>query len=253
MSQFNILLNAIEEEIQKDISQKDTLQELEHKYELKLIPLKLYINTLSACNPGDLASKHHAADYSPFEHIGDILSNYTTMLSFQSCKQGQQERLVTKLSEDCFFLTLGVRYFNVIEKCFKRNGGDVIKVQMVGKDQLEGVIMTPKEIGSVLGLKKVDYQVYLLALLKLVDVIVDYTSSTVIRLSIGSTSPRDYTIATINSEIVSNLQKGFQLLDLKNDILRKKFDGLKYNSQRLNKIVYDLSLRSLITVKGEVL
>lgn len=75
-----------------------------------------------------------------------------------------------------------------------------------------------------------------------------------INQSIGSAnvaSP-NYTIGLINLQIVSKIQNGFLLLDLKNDILRKKYDSLKYSSQRLNKIVYDLSLRNLITTSANV-
>ena len=114
--------------------------------------------------------------------------------------------------------------------------------------------MTPTEIAEILRLDKIDYQAYLLALLRLVDTIVEYTTTTVINESVASTGSKssNYSIAIINLKIVSKLQNGFQLLDLKNDVLRKRYDSLKYNSQRLNKIVYDLSLRNLITTKGEV-
>lgn len=125
---------------------------------------------------------------------------------------------------------------------------------MVTTPQDVGVIMTPTEIAEILRLDKIDYQAYLLALLRLVDTIVEYTTTTVINESVASTGSKssNYSIAIINLKIVSKLQNGFQLLDLKNDVLRKRYDSLKYNSQRLNKIVYDLSLRNLITTKGEV-
>lgn len=105
-----------------------------------------------------------------------------------------------------------------------------------------------------MGIRDVNYQLYLIALLKLIDVVVEYTTTTVINQSIGSTTSQspNYSIGIINLKIVSKIQNGFLLLDLKNDILRKRYDSLKYNSQRLNKIVYDLSLRNLVTTKAEV-
>lgn len=105
-----------------------------------------------------------------------------------------------------------------------------------------------------MGIRDVNYQLYLIALLKLIDVVVEYTTTTVINQSIGSTRSQspNYSIGIINLKIVSKIQNGFLLLDLKNDILRKRYDSLKYNSQRLNKIVYDLSLRNLVTAEAEV-
>ena len=49
---------------------------------------------------------------------------------------------------------------------------------------------------------------------------------------------------------------GFQILNLKNDILRRRSDGLKYRVKDVEDVVYDLSLRNLVpknsaTVKSE--
>ena len=37
----------------------------------------------------------------------------------------------------------------------------------------------------------------------------------------------------------------FRLLNLKNDGLRKKFDGIKYDLKKVEEVVYDLSIRGL--------
>ena len=36
-----------------------------------------------------------------------------------------------------------------------------------------------------------------------------------------------------------------RLLNLKNDNLRKKFDGIKYDLKKVEEVVYDLSIRGL--------
>eukprot|EP00051_Salpingoeca_urceolata_P032210 m.14671 g.14671 ORF g.14671 m.14671 type:complete len:238 (+) comp4872_c0_seq1:622-1335(+) len=45
---------------------------------------------------------------------------------------------------------------------------------------------------------------------------------------------------------VSELYSGFRLLNLKNDGLRRRFDGLKYDIKALETTVYDLSIRGLL-------
>ena len=45
---------------------------------------------------------------------------------------------------------------------------------------------------------------------------------------------------------------GFQILNLKNDSLRRRSDGLKYKVKDVEDVVYDLSLRNLIPNKTEV-
>ncbi|KAJ3103097.1 hypothetical protein HDU97_010377 [Phlyctochytrium planicorne] len=46
-------------------------------------------------------------------------------------------------------------------------------------------------------------------------------------------------------KFLSEMYSSFQLLNLKNDNLRKRFDGLKYEVKRVEEIVYDITLRGL--------
>ena len=44
---------------------------------------------------------------------------------------------------------------------------------------------------------------------------------------------------------VAEPDAGFRLLNLKNDYLGKKFDGLKYDLKKIEEVVYDLTIRGL--------
>jgi len=44
---------------------------------------------------------------------------------------------------------------------------------------------------------------------------------------------------------MNDINSGFRLLNLKNDMLRKKFDSLKYDMKKVEEVVYDLSIRGL--------
>ena len=48
------------------------------------------------------------------------------------------------------------------------------------------------------------------------------------------------------SGFIKDLHAGFQVLNLKNDILRKRVDSIKYAVKKVEDVVYDLSLRNLI-------
>lgn len=54
------------------------------------------------------------------------------------------------------------------------------------------------------------------------------------------------------SRFVSDINAGFRLLNLKNDGLRKRFDGLKYDVKKIEEIVYDLSIRGLTPTAAAV-
>ena len=47
------------------------------------------------------------------------------------------------------------------------------------------------------------------------------------------------------SAFLQELNAGFRLLNLKNDSLRKRFDGLKYDIKKVEEVVYDISIRGL--------
>lgn len=42
---------------------------------------------------------------------------------------------------------------------------------------------------------------------------------------------------------------GFRLLNLRNDALRRRFDGMKYDVKRISEVVYDLTIRGLVKVE----
>ncbi|CAM0136538.1 unnamed protein product [Umbelopsis sp. WA50703] len=69
------------------------------------------------------------------------------------------------------------------------------------------------------------------------------------RLAVNSVTNGDYERPRKISNFVKELMSGFQLLNLKNDSLRKRFDGIKYDLKRIEEVVYDVSLRGLINEK----
>jgi hypothetical protein len=48
------------------------------------------------------------------------------------------------------------------------------------------------------------------------------------------------------SSFVMMIMGGFQTLNLKNDRLRGRYDGIKYNLKRIEQVVYDLKIRGLV-------
>lgn len=69
------------------------------------------------------------------------------------------------------------------------------------------------------------------------------------RLAINSVTLGDYQRPLQISQFVKDLHAGFQILNLKNDSLRRRSDSIKYNVKKIEDIVYDLSLRNLVPKK----
>ena len=65
------------------------------------------------------------------------------------------------------------------------------------------------------------------------------------RLAVNSVILGDFSRPYAISNFISELGAGFRLLNLKNDALRRRFDGLKYDVKKVEEVVYDISIRGL--------
>ncbi|KAL2052239.1 hypothetical protein ABVK25_007398 [Lepraria finkii] len=111
----------------------------------------------------------------------------------------------------------------------------------------EGMLYPIEEIGRLLGipvmLKETDafhltIEEYLLSLILLIDELA--------RLAVNSVTLGDYQVPLQISQFVKDLHAGFQILNLKNDTLRRRSDSIKYSVKKIEDVVYDLSLRNLV-------
>ncbi|KAF2011446.1 translin [Aaosphaeria arxii CBS 175.79] len=114
-----------------------------------------------------------------------------------------------------------------------------------------GRLLTIEEVGQILNipvnLKDRDsfhltIEEYLHALVSLVEELS--------RLARNSVTLGDYERPLLINQFVKDLLAGFQILNLKNDSLRRRSDGLKYKVKEVEDVVYDISLRNLVPAKG---
>lgn len=108
-----------------------------------------------------------------------------------------------------------------------------------------GFLVSRDTAAEILGLKSsssdgfhLDLEMYLMGILQM--------SNDLSRFAINSVTLGDYSRVLMLQNFISDLSSGFRLLNLKNDALRKRFDGLKYDVKKIEEIVYDLSIRGLL-------
>ncbi|XP_078035726.1 translin isoform X2 [Augochlora pura] len=106
------------------------------------------------------------------------------------------------------------------------------------------VLVTKEAVAEMLGIKNskedgfhLDLENFLMGLLQL--------AAELSRFAVNSVTNGDYNRPIEIARFVNELNAGFRLLNLKNDILRKRFDGLKYSVRKVEEVVYDLSIRGL--------
>ncbi|XP_032669332.1 translin [Odontomachus brunneus] len=106
------------------------------------------------------------------------------------------------------------------------------------------ILVTKETVAEILGVKNnreegfhLDLEDYLLGLLQL--------SAELSRFAVNSVTGGDYNRPIEIAQFLNELNAGFRLLNLKNDMLRKRFDCLKYDVKRTEEVVYDLTIRGL--------
>lgn len=53
------------------------------------------------------------------------------------------------------------------------------------------------------------------------------------------------------AQFVKEVHAGFQILNLKNDSLRRRSDGIKYQVKKVEEIMFELSIRELVPKDGK--
>ncbi|XP_056389691.1 translin isoform X2 [Hyla sarda] len=149
--------------------------------------------------------------------------------------RAQMATLATKFPADQYY-----RYHDQWRFVLQRLVFQAAFLVYLEKEQL----VTRDAVAEILGIESerekgfhLDIEDYLSGVLNL--------ASELSRLAVNSVTAGDYTRPLRISAFINELDFGFRLLNLKNDSLRKRYDGLKYDVKKIEEVVYDLSIRGL--------
>jgi predicted translin family RNA/ssDNA-binding protein len=65
------------------------------------------------------------------------------------------------------------------------------------------------------------------------------------RMCVNAVTSGNYQLPPLVQRFVADLYAAFQLLNLRNDALRKRFDGIKYELTAIEQVIYDISVHRL--------
>ncbi|GAB4836432.1 hypothetical protein Ancab_001344 [Ancistrocladus abbreviatus] len=105
-----------------------------------------------------------------------------------------------------------------------------------------GRLLTNSEVEEKLGLDPskfgLDVEDYLIG--------VCFMSNELPHYVVNQVAAGDYNCPTKVLRFLTDLYEAFRMLNLRNDVLRKKFDGMKYDLRRVNEVYYDVKIRGLM-------
>ncbi|RVW30173.1 Translin [Vitis vinifera] len=79
-----------------------------------------------------------------------------------------------------------------------------------------------------------------------------FMSNELPRYVVNQVTAGDYDCPRKVLKFLTDLHAAFRMLNLRNDFLRKKFDGMKYDLRRVEEVYYDVKIRGLADKAEEV-
>lgn len=122
-----------------------------------------------------------------------------------------------------------------------------------------GHLLQKEQAAEVLGMNAVPHDRMMLATDEYLHGLISMVNE-LPRLAMNAVTVGDFVAPVRIASFVKQLHAAFQVLNLKNDILRKRFDGLKvracgaltqYDVKRVEEIIYDIRLRGLVSDQTE--
>jgi len=116
--------------------------------------------------------------------------------------------------------------------------------KLASKDEVADLLGLARKADAASKTFHLDLEDYLHGLLQL--------GSELSRYAVNRVTAGDYRAPLAIAKFIGELDAGFRLLNLKNDNLRKRFDGLKYDLKKCEEVVYDITLRGLVPRSGDI-
>lgn len=126
------------------------------------------------------------------------------------------------------------RYYDLWRNLLQTCSMAAVVAVFVDYDRLAGVEDVKEIVGGAVRLPVEDYLVG-----------VCNAMPELARLSMNCVIRNDYVTPGRCARFAHDVSEGFKQLNLRNDFLRKRYDGIKYDVKRMEEIMYDLSIRGL--------
>ncbi|KAG0635593.1 Translin [Tuber brumale] len=219
---------AVQEQIEKDSQVKEDIREA-----LKIIDKEVRLTT-------SILSRVHIV---PPEHVIELTA--TADEGFKRLRHGIQG-LVDIVKDYPYYKYNGIWSRDIQNVAFLVLFRGWLQ-RSYAPGNADNSLLTIEEVGGVLGipvnLKTEDkfhltIEEYLHAVLGLVEELT--------RLTTNAVTQRDFSRPQMINRFIKDIHSSFQVLNLKNDSLRRRGDGLKYNVKKVEEVNYDLILRNLI-------
>ncbi|KAL1297275.1 hypothetical protein AAFC00_004831 [Neodothiora populina] len=228
------IFESLQQKIDEDTAVRDSLREIVQTLEKQGKATQAILSRAHSSSSAELSNVVSAAEESVTKHEVDSIQKLSKAAS--KYPYYKYNGMWTRQVQDASFSILFTGYL-----------GGFNDATSTSSSSGSGKLLTIDQVGAIMGvpvnLKTTDsfhltIEEYLQSLISLIDELS--------RLARNCVTQGDYTMPVAIASFIKNVHAGFQILNLKNDALRKRSDGVKYRVKEVEDVVYDLSLRGLV-------
>ncbi|EME88298.1 uncharacterized protein MYCFIDRAFT_209770 [Pseudocercospora fijiensis CIRAD86] len=219
------IFEDLQHKIDEDTGIKDALRDIVSKLEKQDRNTQSILSRAHSTANTDLPAVIQAAEASIKEQIATIqtLSAEASKHPYYKFNYSWQRQMENS--------TFSILFCGWLGGCGKDGTGNLLTIEEVGQTMNVPVNVKDRDCFHL------TIEEYLLALVSLLDELS--------RLARNSVTLGDHRRPFQISQFIKDVHAGFQILNLKNDALRKRSDIIKYKVKEVEDVVYDLSLRGL--------
>ncbi|CAG8436380.1 2702_t:CDS:2 [Ambispora gerdemannii] len=215
--------------MEAESNRRDEIHQLVKEYERICRNITVILNGVHSAQPGEIEAIARKA----LEKFSEVRQHIQSLAQIVPYQQYYRQ------------LNLSSRYHDIWTRAVQTSNSlaafavYLLEERFITIEELQTLSGVPVNINNDLQEFHISVEEFLHSLINL--------TNELSRFAINSVTQGDYNRPIRISKFVKELHNGFQLLNLKNDQLRKRFDGIKYNIKRIEEVVYDVSLRKLNT------
>ncbi|TKX23284.1 translin [Elsinoe australis] len=220
------IFESLQQKIDEDAAVREVLRDIVQELEKQDRSTQAILSRAHSTTTADLPSVLDQAEASIKNEIATIARLNDEASKFPYYKYNF---MWSRQMQDATFSTLFLGY---LRGYCKPQGGSLLTIEDVGATMNVPVNLKDRDAFHL------TIEEYLHALISLTEELT--------RLTRNAVTLSNHTAPLQIAKFIKDLFAGFQVLNLKNDSLRKRSDGIKYRVKEVEDVVYDLSLRGLV-------
>ncbi len=243
---MNTIFQQVNEHFDQEQNRRDKINDEFKKLDVQLRNLQAHLTAIHNSNSNCLIYFYYTNTINILQFlVKEICDKAKPMFQEMHSTFVVVDKLISK---ETYFKYYNTWNFRLTQICFLAAlyHWILMDLQQPSSDNLLSYLITKDQVQELVGLNQDDISSFFIPLEDYLMGVCNFCTE-VSRFAVNAVTKQDYEAPQRIGKFLNELYSGFRMLNLKNDNLRKRFDGIKYDIKRVEDILYDLSIRNLLS------